>query len=480
MTAPLLRIDKLSVAYGDGFTALRGVQLQIAPGECLAVVGPSGSGKSTLARAILGLLPAGATITGHIDFSGADLAALDEAAMRPLRGRRIGYVAQDPYQACNPLRPVHDHVADAWRVHGLAPPDAMVARRLADAGIAGAETAMWQYPHQWSGGMLQRASIGAATAHAPSLLIADEPTSALDADRADAILAMLKARGSAILLISHDLDLVLRHADRIALCEAGALVETASPAGLAASHRPATRALFGAALLQLPRRAAPAAAETMVELAGVSRQFRVGRGHRAVLADIDLSLHAGEVVGIAGPSGCGKSTLLRLIGGLDRPDAGRIARHKALARPGAVMPIFQDPVASLNARWPIWKSLVEPLTASHLPALRRSELLERAHAVLERIGLAAIDIDSRPGELSSGQCQRISVARALIAGPRLVLADEPTSALDTLSRHQVLALLAEAAASGTAIAMVSHDRQMLARFADRSLVYADGGFIAAA
>src|SRR5690606_30594944 len=210
----------------DGFPALRGVRLQIAPGECVAVVGPSGSGKSTLARAILGLLPAGATITGHIDFAGADLAALDEAAMRPLRGRRIGYVAQDPYQACNPLRPVHDHVADAWRVHGLAPPGAMVAQRLADAGIAGAETAMWQYPHQWSGGMLQRASIGAATAHAPSLLIADEPTSALDADRADAILVMLKARGSAILLISHDLDLVLRHADRIALCDAGAIVET--------------------------------------------------------------------------------------------------------------------------------------------------------------------------------------------------------------------------------------------------------------
>ena len=477
MTMPLLRIENLSVSYGDAFPALGNVQLDIAPGECVAVVGPSGSGKSTLARAILGLLPGGASMAGNILFAGQALPTRSEAGMRPLRGRRIGYVAQDPYQACNPLRPVHDHVADAWHVHRLVPPENRVAQRLADAGIASPDTAMWQYPHQWSGGMLQRASIGAATAHAPPLLIADEPTSALDADRADTILAMLNSQCSAILLISHDLDLVLRHADRIALCEAGALVETGTPDELAVSPRPATRALFGATQAHFPHRAAPTNAETLVALDGVSRKFRIGRDARSVLAGIDLTLGAGEVVGIAGPSGCGKSTLLRLIGGLDQPDAGSVSRHPALARPGAIMPIFQDPVASLNARWPVWKSLVEPLTAPFLPRLPRAERIARARTVLDRIGLGDIDMESRPGELSSGQCQRISVARALIASPRLVLADEPTSALDTLSRHQVLTLLAEAAAGGTAIAMVSHDRQMLARFADRILVYADGDFV---
>ncbi|ODT48001.1 ATP-binding cassette domain-containing protein [Devosia sp. 63-57] len=468
----LLSLTDLCVDYGDARLALNRVNLSVGAGECVALVGPSGSGKSTMARAILGLLPKGVAARGAVAFEGRDLLQLDEAALRPLRGRRIGYVAQDPYQACDPLRPVHDHVADAWHAHGLGLPDGAVANGLETAGITETAQRMWQYPHQWSGGMLQRASIAAATAHNPSLLIADEPTSALDADRADAILDMLKQSGSGILLISHDLELVLRHADRIALLDAGRIVETGPATAFDLEKLTGPRAQSRPSAARRAANATP----PLLTLAGVSRRFGAGRHNRTVLDNLDLAIAPGEIIGITGPSGCGKSTLLRLASGLDRPDSGAITRHAAIRAPGTVMPIFQDPVAGLNARWPIWKSLTEPLTAPHLPRLSGRERRARALSALAQVGLATLDPESRPGELSSGQCQRIAVSRALIAAPALLLADEPTSALDTVSKYQVLDLLTAASASGTAIVVVSHDRAMLEDIADRVLCYADGAF----
>ena len=471
----LLSLRALSVDYGAARPALNHVTLSVAAGECVALVGPSGSGKSTLARAILGLLPSGVATRGAVVFEGRDLLELDDAALRPLRGRRIGYVAQDPYQACNPLRPVHDHVADAWHAHRLALPEGAVATGLDTAGITEASQRMWQYPHQWSGGMLQRASIAAATAHNPSLLIADEPTSALDADRADAILDTLKRSGSGILLISHDLELVLRHADRIALLDGGRIVAAGPAKAFNLEQLTGPRV----PVRRTPVRRGIVAETPLLSLQEVTRRFAAGRHTRTVLENLNLAIVPGEIIGITGPSGCGKSTLLRLASGLDRPDAGAIVRHAAIQYPGTVMPIFQDPVAGLNARWPIWRSLTEPLTAPHLPRLSRRERRERAAVALARVGLAMVDAESRPGELSSGQCQRISVSRALIGGPALLLADEPTSALDTASKYQVLDLLTTAAAAGTAILMVSHDRAMLEGIADRVMCYDDGTFLAA-
>jgi peptide/nickel transport system ATP-binding protein len=462
MTGTVLACERLSVAYGISATVVEDVSLSIAAGECLALVGPSGSGKTTIARAILGLLPQGARISGRLTVQGMDVLSLAETELRQLRGKAIGYVAQDPYQACDPLRTVHDHVASAWTVHGQRPAVDVIGDRLAQAGIADATQAMVQYPHQWSGGMLQRASIAAATAHAPALLVADEPTSALDADRADAILAAIKASGSAILLISHDLELVLRHADRIALCQGGRIVETGTAQQLSSSSSPYARALFAATAHPVRR---PNRRQGAVCMSGQSLSRRYAG--RAALSDCDITVETGVILGITGPSGCGKSTLLRLLAGLERPDAGTLERSATLARPGAIMPVFQDPVASLDSRWPIWRSLTEPLTAPHRPPLSQKHRRAQADIALDRLGLGDIDPESLPGELSSGQCQRVSVARATIARPALILADEPTSALDTIAKRQVLDLLTTAAQNGTAIVLVSHDRHMLAHVADQ-------------
>lgn len=471
MTGALLEAKGLSIAYAGGLPVVQNISFAIMPGECVALVGPSGSGKSTIARAILGMLPSGSRAQGQLDMDGIDLLTCGEAGFRALRGRTIGYVAQDPYLACDPLRTVQEHVSDAWYAHGLAVPPGRVVETLDSAGIVDAGRAAQQHPHQWSGGMLQRASIAAATAHHPPLLIADEPTSALDADRADATLAMLKGRGSAILLISHDLELVMRHADRVLLCDGGTVIGSGTPAELAASDDPAIQRLIAASAVPTRRRCDGEGAPVL-SIANLGRRFGRGVHERSILDGVDLTVRSGEVIGVTGPSGCGKSTLLRIIAGQDGASSGDISR--ADQRPGAMMQVFQDPVASLDARWPIWRSITEPLTAPHMPRLNRAERRARAQQALSRLGLAHLDLDSVPGELSSGQCQRISVARALIANPGLLLADEPTSALDTLAKRQVLDMLVAAADAGTAVLLVSHDRSMLAALCDRVLEFHDG------
>ncbi|MET3925057.1 ATP-binding cassette domain-containing protein [Devosia sp. 2618] len=476
MTAPLLHCQDLTIRYPDGHLAVTNASFSIAPGECVALVGQSGSGKTTIARAILGILPPGATVTGKLQISGADLTALDESGFRALRGREIGYVAQDPYQACDPLRPVHDHVVDAWQVHGLTSPEDVALERLDAVGIANASTAVWDYPHSWSGGMLQRASIVAARAHNPPLVVADEPTSALDAERADATIAALKTSGSAVLLISHDLPLVLRHADRIAVCRNGEIIEIGTADEIATSPKHGYTRDFVAAADTLSHKRQRAT----IDAAPLMRLHQVGRSYSRKTADThavrnaNLELHPGEIVGISGPSGCGKSTLLRLLGGIERPTAGTIVRHDSLTFPGSIMPIFQDPVASLNARWPVWRSVTEPLTARHLPGLSRATLRDRAREIFARVGLGHTDIDCLPSELSTGQCQRVSIARASIGKPVMIVADEPTSALDTLATAQILDLLDSVAATGTIIVMVSHDRPLLNGFAHRVIDMRDG------
>lgn len=470
---PVVEAVGLSIAYGSLPPVVVEASFEIRQGQCFALVGPSGSGKTTIARALLGLLPPMARVHGTLRFEGQEVTGVDESKLRSLRGLRLGYVAQDPYQACNPVRPVHDHVAEAWRVHNLPCPDGVVQARLEQAGIADAGRAMWQAPHQWSGGMLQRASIAAASAHRPALLIADEPTSALDSDRADAIITALKQSGSALVLISHDLDLVMRHADTIALCDHGRIVSVGSPRDLLKRGDPLVEAMTHS------HRERPAAhGDPLISATKVRKSFRRGRENHVVLEDVSLEIRPGEIVGVAGPSGCGKSTLLRIIAGLEAADGGGVERANGLERPGAIMPIFQDPVSSLDARWPVWRSVTEPLSARHLPRLGGKERRERARQALARVGLEHIDIDSRPSELSSGQCQRVCVARALMAEPKLIVADEPTSALDTRARHQVLDLLNETAARGTAILMVSHDRATLSALANRSLRMQHGRLMA--
>jgi peptide/nickel transport system ATP-binding protein len=220
-----LLVRDLDVTYAKGIHAVRGVSLEVQPGKCLAVVGESGSGKSTIALALLGLLPKGALVSGSARVDDRELLVASDRELRKLRGRTVGYVGQDPMRAFDPLRRVGSSVAEAWRAHGQRPPAHAIPRALGALGITDPEARVRLRPHQWSGGMLQRAAIAAADAHEPALIIADEPTSALDADRSDAVLASLRSTGVAILLISHDLALVGRHSDNVAVMYAGRIIE---------------------------------------------------------------------------------------------------------------------------------------------------------------------------------------------------------------------------------------------------------------
>lgn len=227
--------------------ALRGVDFEIHEGQCVGVAGESGCGKSTLAKAILGLLPTSTRVQGSIRACDAEVVGTSERKLRSLRGKAIGYVSQDPYASCDPLRSVAHHVREAWTVHGQRPENGGVSSRLAELGIANAERRMRDRPHQWSGGMLQRASIAAATVHRPAVTVADEPTSALDQELADGVVNALRAASSALLVISHDLQLISKHADTIIVMYAGKVVENRSAEDLVANPgHPYTKALLDA------------------------------------------------------------------------------------------------------------------------------------------------------------------------------------------------------------------------------------------
>ncbi|MBX3277611.1 MAG: ABC transporter ATP-binding protein [Acidobacteria bacterium] len=496
MSEPVLQCEGLTVVYPNGRRAVMDAGLKIAPGECLALVGESGCGKTTLARAVLGLLPAGAKVGGSIRICGIEVVNAPEHTLRKLRGLKAGFVAQDPFGACNPLARIEGHIAEAWRAHNLKPPAEEIRNRITSLGIADAGRRLRQYPHEWSGGMLQRAGITAAAAHAPPLLIADEPTSALDADHADSVLMLLRSLGAALLLISHDLHLIRRCADRIAVCRAGEIVECGGAVEIFERPQHAyTRKLLDASLGSQNRTVAGSRvrSDVVVEARGLGRTYaRFGHPVYAV-RHTDLRVHRGEIVGVCGPSGCGKSTLLRLLATIETPSAGAVflGDHIATqagtarlltsrARSGYVMPIFQDPAGSLDRHWPVWRTVTEPLTAGHpmrvfgSGRLRRGERREIAIRHFSSVGLDGIDPEARPDELSAGQCQRVAIARALVASPSLIVADEPTSALDAVSRASVLRLLSGAADAGAGVIVVSHDERLLRALCDRILLMKDG------
>ena len=461
----VLKCEDLTITYPSGSTPVQGVSFALKAGECFALVGGSGTGKSTIAKALAGLHHRGTKVGGSLLINGRDMGDAGVRDWRAVRGKQIGFVAQNPWESCDPLRPVRDHVAEAWRCQSLSTSWSEVAERLSGLGVSEAEARMRQHPHTWSGGMLQRASIAAAGALAPPILIADEPTSALDADRAQSVLAALRSIGAAVVLISHDIGLVLRNADRVGVLHGGKLVEQGTPSELKArAKHPETQQLL-AALGTLPERKGGVATSPILRMNGVSATYDKGR--TVALKSADLSINSGDIIGIQGPSGCGKSTLLRLAMGIERPTRGTIWRADSLERPGTILPVFQDPVGSLVPHWPIWRSVVEPLTVPGQRRLSRDQKRSIVAEALARVGLGEIDPEARPSELSVGQCQRVALARATISEPALIVADEPTSALDSPSTWLVSKLLREAADRGAAVLVVSHDGTFLDRLVDR-------------
>ncbi|MFE1601935.1 ABC transporter ATP-binding protein [Methylobacterium sp. ID0610] len=494
--APLLTLRGLSVAYG-GVAALSGLDLAIARGETLALVGESGSGKSQAALAVMGLLPEAARVAGSARFDGTELIGLPRPALDRIRGARIGMVFQEPMSALSPLFPIGHQIALPLRAHrGLTRGQARDRARdlLGLVGLRDAASRLPAYPHELSGGERQRVMIAMALACEPDLLIADEPTTALDVTvqaQVLALLADLKARlGLALLFITHDLRLVRRMAERMAVLRAGRLVEE-GPTDRLFAHpaAPETRDLL-AAEPQGRKAPVPATAPVVLEGRGLGVSYP-GRGGwwrrgapRLAVRGIDLTLRAGQTLGVVGESGSGKSSLGRALLRLE-PAATGIVRFedrdltrldRAALRPlrRGFQPVFQDPNGSLSPRLTAGEIVAEGLRV-HAPALSARERDARAAEAFAAVRLDPAWRHRFPHAFSGGQRQRIAIARAMILRPRVVVLDEPTSALDRTVQRDIIALLRDLqAAHGLAYLFISHDLAVVRALADTVLVLRDG------
>lgn len=536
MTQPLLSLRWLTVRYpGAERPAVAALDLDIHEGETVALVGESGCGKSTTALALLRLLSPPARATGCILLDGRDLLALPERDMAALRGNAISMIFQEPMMSLNPVLTVGDQVVEALQLH--RPLSARAARTRAvelldQVRIPEPQRRFAAYPHQLSGGQRQRVMIAMAIACSPRLLVADEPTTALDVTVQAQILELLdtlrRELSMAMLLITHDLGVVSRWADRVAVMHDGIKVEEQPAAALfRAPAHPYTRALLGASLsaahgqcqaphyrsvrlpeLRVDRRAdgtpaafrlahpaapaqatdAPAGATPLVRIDDLHVVHRTGSQQTHAVRGVSFSIAPGETVALVGESGCGKSTLARAVLRLSDHDGGRIEfdgadlagidRRKLRPWRSAMQLVFQDPYGSLNPRKTVG-ALLEDALQIH-GARDRRDRRARAAAMVERVGLPPSALQRYPHEFSGGQRQRIGIARALIVRPRLLVCDEPVSALDVSVQAQVLNLLADLQAEyGLACLFISHDLGVVRYIADRVLVMREGQIVEA-
>jgi microcin C transport system ATP-binding protein len=504
---PLLELDHLRVSFGDT-VAVSDVTLAIERGERVALVGESGSGKSVTALSILRLL-SDAQVSGTIRFDGVDLLGKSEREMRGMRGSDIAMIFQEPMTALNPLYTVGDQIAETIVVHdGVSAGEARkrAVALLGRTGIAEPGKRVNSYPHQLSGGQRQRAMIAMALACRPRLLLADEPTTALDvtirAQIVDLLLELQRdeaqKRGMAVLLITHDLNLVRHFAQRIAVMERGVLVESGPVERVFESpQHPYTRRL----LASRPQRTvvpvlpiAPVLLEARAisvdfktKLPGFGGWFRSGR-FRAV-ADASVSVRQGETLGIVGESGSGKSTLAMALLGLQRTAHGEIEfQGRALgsyrgadqtALRSNMQVVFQDPFSSLSPRQTIERIVGEGL-ALHRPQMTPQARRDKVVAVLREVGLDRTVLYRYPHEFSGGQRQRIAIARALVLEPRVLILDEPTSALDVSIQQQVLKLLAGLQQKyNLGFVFISHDLAVIGAMAHRVAVMQNGSIVEA-
>jgi microcin C transport system ATP-binding protein len=503
--APLLELEHLRVAFGDT-VAVDDLTFSIAQGERVALVGESGSGKTVTALAILRLLR-DAQIGGSIRFAGEDLLGKSERAMQALRGSDIAMIFQEPMTALNPLYTIGEQIAETIVAHeGVSPQQGRLraVELLARTGVAEPAKRVLSYPHQLSGGQRQRAMIAMALACRPRLLLADEPTTALDVTIRAQIVDLLldiqrdeaQKRGMAVLLITHDLNLVRRFAQRVAVMERGLLVESGPVERVfEAPQHPYTQRLIASR----PRRSvtpvlpiAPVlldARDVSVSFAtpmpGVRGWFRSGRF--AAVSSASVNVRQGETLGIVGESGSGKSTLAMALLGLQRTVQGSIefqgrplasyrGREQTQLRSNMQV-VFQDPFSSLSPRQTIERIVGEGL-ALHRPQLNASARREKVIAVLREVGIDRTALARYPHEFSGGQRQRIAIARALVLEPRLLVLDEPTSALDVSIQQQVLTLLTALQHKyNLGFVFISHDLAVIGAMAHRVAVMQNGAIV---
>ncbi|GAA2770516.1 ABC transporter ATP-binding protein [Streptomyces rameus] len=494
----LVEVTDLTVEFGS-LRAVDGLSFSLAKGAALALVGESGSGKSTVAGALLGLhRGTGARVEGSVRVAGTDVQAASDEELRRLRGAKAAMVFQDPLSSLDPYYAIGDQIAEVHRVHTRVSRRAARARAvevLERVGIPDAQRRSRSRPHEFSGGMRQRALVAMALACEPDLLIADEPTTALDvtvqAQILDLLHALREETGMGLLLVTHDVGVAAESADDILVMRHGRAVER-GPVGavLAAPAEAYTRRLLDAVpRVDARRTGSRATDEVVLEATGVRREF--GRGKRAFAAvdDVSVTVRRGETLGVVGESGSGKTTLGRMLVGLLEPTAGGI-RYEGNPHTGvnpAVQMVFQDPVSSLNPRRSVGESIADPLRArgSGFPWGRsrawgsdEGRVRGRVTELLERVGLDAAHYDRYPHEFSGGQRQRIGIARALAADPRVIVCDEPVSALDVTTQAQVVALLGELQRElGLALVFIAHDLAVVRQVSDRVAVMRRGRLV---
>ncbi|MDI2054719.1 MULTISPECIES: nickel ABC transporter ATP-binding protein NikE [Bradyrhizobium] len=527
--APLVDVQRLSVGFAGasgGRSIVVDVDLTIRPGECVALVGESGSGKSVTARSLLNLAGEGAIARAQrFEIKGRDVRGFSEADWRKLRGTVTGLVMQDALVSLDPLRTIGQEVAEVISSHGILTDPGAIRERTLDTlrkvGIPNPADRVFQYAHQLSGGLRQRALIASAIAADPDLIIADEPTTSLDVTVQAQVLQVLAERireGAGLLLISHDLAVVAGIADRVVVMRDGRIVDSGPTREVLARPRHAyTRQLIAAVpslrsrgarlasarfelaatgagdggavnIVREPLPSRRAVGDVVLEVEKISKSFTSpkasGRGRTVVLQDISFDVRAGEVVGIVGESGSGKSTCAKVILGLLPPDEGEVrllggpwsavseAGRRPLRRKLQYIP--QDALSSFDPRYRVQDIIGENLVDGPGRNARR----ERIVSLLELVGLGAAYLDRRPRSLSGGQRQRVSIARALAAEPALIVCDEPVSALDICIQAQVLDLLAELQSRlGTALIFISHDLGVIEHLADRVLVFHNGRMV---
>ncbi|WP_278236772.1 ABC transporter ATP-binding protein [Isoptericola sp. AK164] len=507
----VLSFTDLEVTFGTEFGdvhAVKGISLEVRPGEVVALVGESGSGKSVTSTTALGLLPGNARVSGRVQVGDQVVGDLDPAGLRKMRGNDIAMVFQEPMTALNPVLTIGDQLTEALQLHGIAFGKQAMARaaELLDmVGIPEPERRLKQYPHELSGGQRQRVVIAMAISCDPKVIIADEPTTALDvtvqADILDLLRSLKDKLDTGILLITHNMGVVADMADRVAVMFKGDLVETGSAAQVltdpqhdytkrllkAVPHLGEGRGQDDAAVARSVETERADAETPALELDQLVIEYhRLGKPPFRAVDDVSFTVGAGEIVGLVGESGSGKSTIAKCALGLIPARSGSVRilgedfgamRKKQLKdlrrRIGVV---FQDPAASINPRFPVGEAINEPLAVHKIgdAASRQKRVME----LLDAVELPRSYYNRYPHELSGGQRQRVSIARALTLEPELMVADEPTSALDVSVQAAVLEMFLDLQSEfGFACLFVSHDLAVIDMLAHQVVVMQEGRIV---
>ena len=482
--SPVLKVCGLSIALPPGADrplAVESLSFDVHRGETLCIIGASGSGKSVLASAMLAALAPGLrVVAGSVALGDTCLTTLAEPVLRRLRGNRIALVPQEPVAALNPLMTIGAQIAEVLAIHDHQDAEAWGQRTSALLeSVALSPHFAGRYPHQLSGGECQRVAIAMAIAMSPDVLIADEATTALDTVTQAQILALLaelKARTRhGLVFISHDIAVVSRIADRIAVIDKGRIVEMGSAREILDSpQHPITRSMLAAARPPLPRAPRNASAPILT-VNGLAKTY----AGKIAVAGASFTLGRGQTLAIVGRSGSGKSSLARMIMRLVPPDSGTVTVDRAAAASdrAAIQMVFQDSSSALNPRRKIGAGIAR---AAELGGLGRAEARAKAASLLARVGLPPDAFGRLPAAFSGGQRQRIAIARALAIQPQILVCDESVSGLDPIVQTQVLALLADLQADfGIAMIFITHDLRIAAAIADRIIVMDRGHIVEA-